>query len=269
MAGLWLLAPVSGRAATTPFEEDFDGLTLGDTPVPGFVESATDQWTIVGGSSGAGDQDYQNAVAPVTGGRASSALVNFSGTLGGTEHVSFTLSATFVLTTASVASTSTLGFAALSTSSNATGTTDYYLADVSQAGSIRLVQIVNGAVSTINGFTADPVVNLAGGLVVGHEYQFTLTGTYTGGNAIDLDFTVQDLTTPALSASASSSATTALTGTNFGIRNRQQGTSGATFTSRIDDVQVNVNPVPEPGTGVLLGLSAVLMGLSRRRRVGG
>lgn len=257
---------LSARAATTPFEEDFDELTLGDTAVPGFVESSTGQWTIVGGTGEAGDHDYQNDLTPLSGGRPSSSLADFSGTLGGTEHVSFTLSATFVLTSASASPTSTLGFAALSTSTVATSTTNYYLADVTQAGTIRLVQIIDGAVSTINGFTADPVANLAGGLVVGHEYTFTLTGTYTGGNAIDLDFTVQDLTTPALSASASASATTALTGTNFGIRNRQQGSSGANFTSTIDDVEVNVNPVPEPSTAMLLGLSAGLFGALRRRR---
>jgi hypothetical protein len=62
------------------------------------------------------------------------------------------------------------------------------------------------------------------------------------------------------------SATTALAGTNFGIRNRQQGTGGAPFTSTVDDVQVNA--VPEPGAGMLLGLSAGLLGFWRRRKSG-
>lgn len=257
---LLLLAAGSIQAATTPYFEDFDDDTLGSStpaelaPESGAFSTAGPGWSVVAG--GINGQSYQNTFT--TDNTASSAGINFAGSLGGSVATAndFSLSTQFrFLTGTGATATVGLGFLGADNAFTANG----YFVDLgfggTAQGTFRFVR--NGAAqagSTINAGT--PALNVT--------YTLTLSGDYYDSNS---DATNDRLLLTATISGGSLSGTitlddsAAFTGTYFGYRNRNNQSD---LSVQMDNFNLAV--IPEPSTAALLGLTAGVFGFARRRR---
>ena len=103
--------------------------------------------------------------------------------------------------------------------------------------------------------------------MTGHKYRLTLEGTYSGGT-LTLTGTLLDTDT-ASSITVSGTDTTPLSGDHFGYRvSAYKATTGGTdpsVTADFDNFSLEGQGVPEPTSLSLLGMSAVVVALRRRR----
>ncbi len=218
---------------------------------------------------------YQNAFTGDD--TASSASVSVAGVAG----TSFTMSTQFTVNTVNppTGSVSTIGFGALggdavfSASSLANA---YYLADFGYAyamnaaggdkGRLRILalgdtQIGYSATNTGGNFNGN-TTNLA--IQTGVTYTLRLTGTYSGGS-LSMSLGLFDAAgTTQIGTSATATDATPLTGSNFGIRNRNSSNSSGTSSLNATFDNFSVTNIPEPSTALLGTLGA--LALLRRRR---
>lgn len=248
-----VLSAVSSRAAVvTPYVNDFDSTAVGSTPSD--FSSSGGTWSVTGSGSDHAYQVTANTSTAMTTGVQVSDL--------GASLKDFTLTSTFTITDLSNVTSSTIGFGLLSNYVNFAN--NYYLADISQAGAIRIVYFEGGAAQSngYGGFTANTATNLASALVLGTEYTMTLTGTYTG-SSLALNFTVTDSINTASVTAVDTSAISAAGSNYFGYRLRQNGTGGDAFTVEFDNLSI----VPEPTGLSLLGVGMFgLLALRRSKR---
>lgn len=224
----------SASAAVVVYNNDFS------TPIGagyGFAEASDSQWSASPGI-------YNNTI---TGDSASAANLSLPSVPGN----SFTMTTVFTVPTVPANSFS-VGFAALSNS----GTTDFYLADVSNLGTLRLGAFNTGSFAVFTGttLTGTPI----GNLISAETYTMTLTGTYVG-TTLTLALSINDGTNTATLTGAA--AGTAKTGTYFGYRDRVN-TAGETGTIAFDSLNVSI---PEPTSSLALGLSLIGAVFRRRR----
>lgn len=240
------------QAVTTPYSDNFNSSTVG-TGAANFTATGG-TWAIVGSGSA---NAYQGTIsAPGT------FLSTLQATDLGSSLKDFAISSTFVITDASAtASNATIGFGFLSNTSNLG--TNYYLADISQTGVVRLLYFEGGAAqaSGYNGFTSNTSVNLSSSLSVGTVYTMTLTGTYTG-STLNMNFSVTDGAATASISAADLSPLSTAANNNFGYRLRQNAAAPDAFTVEFDNFSI----VPEPASvALLLGGISILL-LAQRRR---
>lgn len=251
---LCCLVPLSpALAITTPYSDNFNSSTVG-TGAANFTTTGG-TWAIVG--SGAANA-YQGTIsAPGT------FLSTVQVTDLGSSLKDFSISSTFVITDPSAtASNATIGLGFLSNTSNLG--TNYYLADISQTGVVRLLYFEGGAAqaSGYNGFTSNTGVNLGSSLVTGTAYTMTLTGTYTG-STLNMSFNISDGTSTASITGVDTSPLSTASNNYFGYRLRQNASAPDAFTVEFDNFSI----VPEPSVyALLLGGGFVLIFMQRLRR---
>lgn len=224
----------SASAAVVVYNNDFS------TPIGsgyGFNESSDAQWYNDTGV-------YNNTIKGDSASAANISLPSVSGN-------NFTMTTVFTVS-AVPTSTFTVGFTALSNSA----TTDFYLADVSNTGTLRLGAFNTGSFLAFTGTTLTGTA--IGNLVSTETYTMTLTGTYVG-TALTLELSVNDGTNTAVLTGAAVGA--AKTGNHFGYRNRV-ATAGDTGTISFDSLNVSI---PEPTSSLALGLSLIGLAFQRRR----
>ena len=119
------------------------------------------------------------------------------------------------------------------------------------------------ALTSVDGGTQTSSGTLAA--VIGHKYTLTLEGTYSGGT-LTLTGTLLDTDT-LNSITVSGTDTTPSTGTYFGYRVSAYTAIGSGDDSSItaDFDNFSVEGVPEPTSLSLLGMSAAVVALRRRR----
>ena len=226
---------VSASAAVIVYENDFS------TPIGsgyGFSESSDAQWSV-------GSGVYINTI---TGDSASAANLSLPSVPGN----NFIVTTVFTVPTIPASGNFSVGFSALSNS----GTTDFYLADISNSGTLRLGAFNTGTFSAFSGTTLSGTA--LGNLISGETYTMTLTGTYVG-TSLTLALAVNDgANTATLTGTAPNAAKT---GTYFGYRDRVN-TAGEVGTIRFDQFSVTI---PEPSSSLALGLGAMGGVLKRRR----
>ena len=240
LSGILLASAIvsSAEAAVSlPYTNDFS------TDDGQFTETTDGQWTESGGF-------YQNTISG-TGGSAATVVVTRP------ANQDFVMQSRFNVT--AVSPSVSFGFAALGTGAATNGATagvNFYLADIGSTGSIRILRFsgTSNAEIVADGAATGDVL---GSLDLSETYDLTLTGTYTGSDLV-LSFTVSDGTNTRTVTSAP--ITDALTGDNFGYRNRNNQTG--TYTVNSDFLTI---AVPEPSSVLLLG-AASAVGLLRRRR---
>jgi len=204
-------AQPSAPSLPTSFGDNFDSDTVGTVP-PGFGAASNvntggggvNSWSVI--NSSGSNNVYETVLTNAPG--------NGSGTgtsVRGVPYLGAGLTRNFTYSTnlkvISAPSQYNIGIIALSgPESNLSG--NYYLAGVTQAGVVFL-QSSNGGTT---GLTLGSPTNLPGGLVVGTNYTFTITGTYSG-STLTLAYTVTDGTN---TGSLSATTTSALTGSCCG-----------------------------------------------------
>ena len=237
---------------TAPYADNFDADANGQN-APNFT-STNGTWVVSnpGGSSGT----YLNTISIDI---AASSAVQVSN-LGGGQSTGFVESATAKTdSTGAGNSLQFFGLAALGTVadvSNSTGSdpnSNFYFADVTGAGALRIDKVVHGGASVLGSGS------FAGGLISGTSYTETLTGLYSG-NSLGFTSTFSDGTTTQTISGTDNS--TLLTGQFFGFRDRNATTS-STLSGTWDNYSLTA--VPEPNCFIIAWLAVVGL-ISRRRR---
>ena len=235
------------QAATVslPFTDEFTGPTTSFTP--GATSPIGGAWTITGGK-------YQSTNTPQN---TSAALIQATNFVAGQN---FTLSSTFTVT--DLSSTLSVGFAALGTGANLQTTgVSYYLADIATDGTLR-IGLFNATTFTN---TAPFFAGAAGigTLAASDIVTMTLNGTYTGSSLV---MTLSASKNGGSVASASTGTiNTPLSGNFFGLRNRNGATAGNGDDMVVQFENFSMTQVPEPSALLLGGLSAIGLGLRRKR----
>lgn len=236
---LLLSAPFLKAAVSVPYQNDFSvGAADFTTTTPG-------QWAVSGGGF----------VNSISGDGPSAATVEVTRP----ANSNFTMQATFNLGASTTATSYGIGFAALGTGAATTGAVagvNFYLADVSNLGAIRILQFTGGANTVIVADTAATGASL-GSILTSETYTMTLQGTYIG-SALTLALTVFDGTNTRTVTSSSIAAP--LTGNYFGFRDRDNN-AGTVFSVTADNFSI----VPEPASVALAGLGLGVLAIRRRR----
>jgi hypothetical protein len=268
------LVALSGFAATPPYAEDFESYLVGNTAVANFTEVSTSAWTIVspGILSTRAYQDDISAVAPGTGAAAtnSSAGISFPSL----SSSSFTMATsfridTFTLTGSDVKNTGAISlFARGATDTPASSSTDryqvYYFLDDDGLGAGHTTGRL--WLTELNLFNGDSLNELSAStlpVTPGNIYQFTLSGTASGGSLI-LSATLTDTTTSTSITVTDTDASNLLTGSNFGYFNGVYAEDGGSALLNADFD--NFSMLPEPGACILLLLGFGLCCATRRLR---
>ena len=234
-----VLAVSSVKAATLAYSNDF----LADDGE--FTETTDAHWLETGGV-------YRNTISLA---EPSAATVQVTRP----ANENFVMQARFTINATTTGSSYSVGFAALGTTAATTGAvagTDFYLADVGNTGTIRILRF-NGTGNTSLVADTSATGSLLGNLVTTEIYDMTLTGTYTG-SALVLAFTVFDGTNTR--TVTTSSQATPLTGSNFGFRDRNNTTG-----IMVADIDSFAMAVPEPSSALLIGAGMTATLLRRRR----
>jgi hypothetical protein len=167
-----------------------------------------------------------------------------------------------------------MGFGAFGLDSAFTGTNtgnSFYLADFAfQRGSTatttegRLRILAQGDAGGFNAVVgAADAIGASSTLAISLNttYILRLTGTYSG-STLSLALGLFDENGPQIGTSATATDTSALTGTNFGLRNRTELTTGSTAVTIDYD---NFSMVPEPSSLLLMAGSLGSLLILRRR----
>ncbi len=228
-------AQPSAPTLPTSFGDNFDDDATDALP-PAFGVSSNintggggvNEWSVVNES---GTNNVYQAVLTNAPGNGSGSATSIAGVpyLGGGINRNFTYSTN--LKVVSAPSQYNIGIVALSgAESDLSG--DYYRAGVNQSGSVFL-QSSNGRTT---GLTLGTATNLPGGLVVGTNYTFTITGTYSD-STLTLAFTVTDGTH---TGSLSATTTTPLTGNYCGY-DYEVVTIGGSLTVQADNFNTAIH----------------------------
>lgn len=259
-----LASAAASQAATIAYNNDFSG-TGDNTAFP--TETTDARWAL--DPSGV----YRNTYT-TTGQVVSSASIPITNA----ANTNFVLETRFTVTSVASAmasgGTNTMGFGAFGLDNVFTGGATgnaYYLADFAfQRGSasstadgrLRILSLGDGA-----GFTGvDGVADANGGsttlaISLNTAYILRLTGTYAG-STLSLALGLFDENGVQIGSSATATDTSALTGTNFGYRNRSELSTGS------DPITIdydNFSIVPEPSSLLLLAGSLGSLVILRRR----
>lgn len=252
--GLFLFPSSLFAVVTTPFTENFNSYSPGDTLPPNFSEGSTagdNNASITIVNTAPGNNGYQFAVGSST---SRFSTVQTQGVVGG----NFSTSIQFTLSSFSGTGTENAGFVFLSTADVNTAYRLTYNVGSSGTfpGRINLSRFVSGTGSNgtlsgnggnyfIEGFTPS-LTSL---------YTLTVNGTYNAGQ-LSLETIFSDGTTTKSFTVTDSSP---LTGEYFGARAATSGT-GTGVTVIYDNFSI----IPEPSNAALLGIGG--LALLRRRR---
>lgn len=228
-----------------PFNDDFNGPTTSFTP--GATAPIGGAWTITGGK-------YQSTNAPQN---TSAALVQATNFVPGQN---FTLTSTF--TVIDLASTFSVGFAALGNGANLQTTgVNYYLADIATDGTLRIGQF--NATTFVNTSPFFAGAAGIGALTNTDVVTMTLSGVYTGSSLV---MTLSASKNGGAVASASTGTINSpLSGNFFGLRNRDGATAGNGDDMVVQFENFSMTQVPEPSVLLIGGLGALAMGVRRKR----
>ena len=254
-------------AATPPYSQDFQGIAVGGS-VPDFTPSAigasSSTWAVV--DDGTGNHVYRNTL---TGGKGFS-TIQFP-TLGSALPANdFEISAVVhgVSLTDAANYNYTAGFAFLSSSTQPSGPSGLFVADVNlssvssgaNSGRMRIVEWTGTAAvvhpsSTQTSQPQVPNFNLS------DSYLLDVRGTYNALGTLTASFTVSDVATPGDTMSYTYIDTSPRTGSYFGLYT-SMGSGGGTMTVDFDNLIV---VVPEPSSLALLAMGALFLARGRGR----